>query len=79
MTKTFRDNCDKDIVQQTSREPLFADVQTQLKMYFFIPFVRPCRLSITIMVEFQSHACKHLRPLACAVPWERTSKPDSHW
>jgi len=28
MTKTFRDNCDKDIVQQTSREPLFADVQT---------------------------------------------------
>jgi len=23
MTKTFRDNCDKNIVQQTSCEPLF--------------------------------------------------------
>jgi len=28
MTKTFRDNCDKSIVQQTSCEPLFPDVQT---------------------------------------------------
>jgi len=42
MTKTFRDNCDKSIVQQTSYEPPIADVQMQLKMYFFIPFVRPC-------------------------------------
>jgi len=42
MTKTFRDNRDKNIVQQTSCEPLFADVQMQLKMYFFVPFVRPC-------------------------------------
>ena len=41
MTKTFRDNCDKNIVQQTSCEPLFADVQMQLKMYFFVPYVRP--------------------------------------
>ena len=28
MTQTFRDNCDKTIVQQTSCEPLFPDVQT---------------------------------------------------
>ena len=38
MTKTFRDNCDKNIVQQTSCEPHFPDVQMQLKMYFFVPF-----------------------------------------
>jgi len=42
MTKTFRDNCDKNIVQLTSCEPLFPDVQMQLKIYFFVPFVRPC-------------------------------------
>jgi len=42
MTKTFRENCDINIVQQTSCERLFPDVQTQLKMYFFVPFVRPC-------------------------------------
>jgi len=42
MTKTFRDNYDKNIVQQTICEPLFPDVQMQLKMYFFVPFVRPC-------------------------------------
>jgi len=28
MTRTFRDNCDKNIVLQTSCEPLFPDVQT---------------------------------------------------
>ena len=48
MTKIFRDNCDKNIVQQTSCEPLFHEVQMQLKMYFFVPYV-----CITIMVEFQ--------------------------
>jgi len=42
MTKTFRDNCDINIVQQTSSEPLFPNVQMWLKMYFFIPFVRQC-------------------------------------
>ena len=42
MTKTFRDNCDKNIVQQTSCQPLFTDVQMQLKMYFFFPFPRQC-------------------------------------
>jgi len=42
MTKTFRDNCDENIVQQTSCEPLFPDVQMQIKRYFFVPFARPC-------------------------------------
>ena len=42
MTKTFRDNCDINIVQQTSCETLFPDVQMHLKAYFFVPFVRPC-------------------------------------
>jgi len=42
MTKTFRDNCDTNIVQQTSCEPLFPDAQKQLKMYFFVPFVHFC-------------------------------------
>jgi len=42
MTKSFGDNCDKNIVQQISCEPLFPDVQMQLNMYFFVPFVRPC-------------------------------------
>ena len=42
MTKKFRDNCDINIVQQTSCEPLSPDVQMQLKMYFFIPILRPC-------------------------------------
>ena len=37
-----RDNCDINIVQQTSCEPLFADVQMRLKMYCFVPFVLPC-------------------------------------
>jgi len=41
MTKTLRDNCDTNIVQQTSCEPV-PDVQMQLKMYFIVPFVRPC-------------------------------------
>jgi len=47
MTKTFRDDCDKNIVQQTSCEPPIADVQMQLKMYFFVPFVLPCVTQIT--------------------------------
>ena len=42
MTKTLRDNCDVNIVQQTSCTPPFPDVQMQLKTYFFIPFVRSC-------------------------------------
>ena len=42
MTKAFRDNCDTNIVQRTSCEPPFPDVQKQLKTYFFVPFVRPC-------------------------------------
>ena len=39
MTKTFRDNCDINIVQQTSCETLFPVVRMLLKTYFFVPFV----------------------------------------
>jgi len=50
MAKTFRDNCDKNIVQQTSCKPL-PDVQMQLKCTFsFLLYADVC---ITNMVEFQ--------------------------
>ena len=51
MTKTFRDNGDINIVQQTSCEPLFPVVQMQLKTYFFVPFY--AHVCISIMVYFQ--------------------------
>jgi len=57
MTKTFRDNWDINIVQQTSCEPLFPVVQMQLKMYFFVPFVRPC-VHTNYGVISGSHACR---------------------
>jgi len=57
VTKTFRDNCDINIVEQTSCEPLFPDVQMQLKMYFFISFVRPC-IHHNYGGISGSHACK---------------------
>jgi len=57
MTKTFRDNCDINIVQQTSCEPLFPVVQMQLKTYFFVPFVRPC-MHLNYGVISGSRACR---------------------
>ena len=59
MTKTFRDNCDKNIVQQTSCEPLFPMIklQMQLKMYFVILFIRPC-MHHKYGGLSESHACK---------------------
>ena len=57
MTKTFRDNCDINIVQQTSCEPLFPVVQMQLKTYFLIPFVHPC-MHLNYGVISGSHACR---------------------
>jgi len=56
-TKTFRDNCNINIVQQTSCEPLFPDVQMQLKMFFFVPFVRAC-MHHNYGVISASHACR---------------------
>jgi len=48
MTKTLRDNCGIYNVQQTSYEPLFPDVQIQLKTCFsFLLYVHIC---ITIVV-----------------------------
>jgi len=47
MKKTFRDNCDINIVQQTSCELLFPNVQMQLKCTFsFLLYAHVC---ITIM------------------------------
>jgi len=57
MTKTFRDNCDINIVQQTSYESPFPDVQIQLKTCFFVPFVRPC-MHHNYDVISGSHACR---------------------
>jgi len=57
MTKTFRDICDINVVQQTSCEPLFPDVQMQLKTYYFVPFVRPC-MHHNYGVISGSHACR---------------------
>ena len=57
MTKTFRDNCDINIVQQTSCEPAFPVVQMQLTTYFFVPFVRPC-MHLNYGVISGSHTCR---------------------
>jgi len=57
MTNTFTDNCDINIVQQTSCELLFPDVQMQLKKYYFVPFVRPC-IHLNYVVISGSHACR---------------------
>jgi len=57
MTKTFRDNCDISIVQQASCEHHFSDVQMQLKLYIFVPFVRPC-MHHNYGVISGSHACR---------------------
>ena len=62
MTKTFRDNCDKNIVRQTSCEPRFPDVQLQPKMYFFVLLY--AHVCIKIMVEFQK--VMHAK-IACAL------------
>ena len=57
MTKTFRDKCDINTVQQTSCELLFPDVRKQLKMYFLVLSVRPC-MHLNYGVISGSHACK---------------------
>jgi len=57
MTKTFRENCDINIVQQTSCGPLFPIGQMQLKTYFFVSFVRPC-MHLNYGVISGSHACR---------------------
>ena len=60
MTKTFRNNCDINIVQQTSCEPLFPVALIQLKTYFFVPFVRPC-MHLNYGVISGSLACRDCR------------------
>ena len=60
MTKTFRDNCDINIVLQTSCEPLFPVVQMQLRTYFFVLFVHPS-MHLNYGVISGSHACRDCR------------------
>ena len=62
MTKTFRDNFNINIVQQTSCKPRCSNalknvVQMHLKTYFFVPFVRPC-MHLNYGVISGSHACR---------------------
>ena len=63
MTKTFRDNCDINIVQQASCEPLFPVVQMQLKMYFFRSFCTPMYES-QLWCNFRKSCMPRLR-VAC--------------
>jgi len=60
MRKTFRDNCNINIVQQTSCESLFPDVQMQLKMYFFVPFCTPMYAS-QLWCNFSKSCMQRLR------------------
>jgi len=57
VTKTFRDDCDINIVRQTSCEPLFPDVRMQLKKYFFIPVVLSY-MHRNYGAMLRSHACR---------------------
>ena len=74
MTKTFRDTCDINIVQQTSCEPLIPVVQMQLKTYFFVPFVRPC-MHLIFGVISGSHACRDCGWHIILVSWLYTTCP----
>ena len=60
MTKTFRDNCDVNIVVQTSWEPLFPVVQMQLKTYFFRSFCTPMYAS-QLWCNFRKSCIQRLR------------------
>ena len=75
MTKTFRDNCDKNIVQQRSCEPLFPDVQMQSKTNFFRSFCTPMYAS-QIWWNFRKSCMQRLRVSynfgcrsLCNLPW----------
>jgi len=57
MTKTFRDSCYINIVQQTSCESPFPNVQMQSDTYFFVPFVAPC-MHHNYGAISGSHACR---------------------
>ena len=59
MTKTFRNNCDINIVQQTSCEPLFLAVQMQFKNVLFHSFCTPIPcMHLNYGVISGSHACR---------------------
>ena len=61
MTKTFRDNCDINIVQQTSCEPLFPVAQMQLKTnVLFRSFCTPMYAS-QLWCNFRKSCMQRLR------------------
>ena len=60
MTNTFRDNCDINIVQQTSCEPLFPVVQIQLKNVLFRSFCTPMYAS-QLWCNFRKSCMQRLR------------------
>ena len=83
MTNTFRDNCDKNILQQTRCEPLSPDVPMQLKMYFFVHFVHPCmhhnyRVTQKKVITKNRITSKILFRLTQNFSYIRSSKPVQH-
>ena len=57
MTKTFRDNCDTNFVQQTSCKPLFPQCANAVKNVLFHSFLCQC-MHHSYGVISESHACK---------------------
>jgi len=53
MTKTFRDNCNTNIVKVNKLRAYSHDVQMQLKCTFSFLLYAHVRITFTIMVEFQ--------------------------
>jgi len=70
----FRDNCDINIVQQTSCEPLFPVVQMQLKTYF--SFLLTPMYASQLWCNFRKSCLQRLRVAynfgcraLCNLPW----------
>ena len=60
MTKTFRDNCDSNIVQQTSCEPLFPFCSNAVKNILFRSFCTPMYAS-QLWCNFRKSCMQRLR------------------
>jgi len=57
MTKTFRDNCDINIVQQTSWQAFFSRCSNAVKNVPFRSFCTPMCAS-QLWWNFRNHACR---------------------
>ena len=60
MTKTFRDSCDLNIVQQTSCEPHFSRCSNAVKNVLFRPFFTPMYAS-QLWCNFRKSCMQRLR------------------